>query len=322
MCKVSVIVPIYNTENYLERCIDSLLSQSFIEHMEIILVNDGSTDKSLEICRNYEQFNKCIKVINKHNGGVSSARNAGLEVAIGEFVAFVDGDDFVDNWYYEELYNAAKTDCADLIVFDYCLDFENGAMKKYRANTKDHCWNNKDAMKEFLSGGSIGVNLFDKLFKRELLCKLRFDVNIKIGEDLYYIFEFLKNCKRTIFHNKAGYHYYQRQNSAMNEKFKQKYFDVMVVSQKIIDETKKFDESLLPYAEALYIHSAYKTLERAYKLHAEAKFENELKNLKDELKSFSFLKAKKFLSFKQFVGFCLMRMSPDIYLFVCRIKKI
>ena len=114
MNDISVIVPVYNVEKYLEKCIDSILSQTF-KNFEIILVDDGSTDSCGIICDEYERLDNRVKVIHKINGGLSSARNSGLEIASGEYVAFVDSDDWIDKNMYQELYNEAKKNNADIV---------------------------------------------------------------------------------------------------------------------------------------------------------------------------------------------------------------
>lgn len=114
MDKISVIVPVYNVEDYLEECINSILGQTY-KNLEIILVDDGSTDNSSKICDIYEKKDKRIKVIHKENGGLSSARNEGLKYRTGEYISFVDSDDFIDKTMYEKLYSAIKKYDADVV---------------------------------------------------------------------------------------------------------------------------------------------------------------------------------------------------------------
>ena len=123
--KVSVIVPVYNLESYIERCLDSLLMQDY-DDLEIILVNDGSTDKSLEIIEKYAQQSESIIVINQKNSGVSSARNAGIEKATGFFIAFVDGDDYIDSNYYELLLKKITSDNYDFVQMGFICEHGNG----------------------------------------------------------------------------------------------------------------------------------------------------------------------------------------------------
>ena len=112
--KLSVIVPVYNTEKYLERCIDSIVNQTF-KNVEILLINDGSTDNSIEICRRYEKNDERIKLINKQNSGVSETRNIGIENATGEFITFVDSDDEIALNMYEQMIGAANEKDADIV---------------------------------------------------------------------------------------------------------------------------------------------------------------------------------------------------------------
>lgn len=118
MPKLSIIVPIYNVEKYLPRCIESILNQTFRE-FELILINDGSTDNCKEICEKYKKIDSRIIVVNKKNGGVSSARNFGIDISRGEYIGFVDPDDFIDANMYEILFNTANSYNSDMVICDY-----------------------------------------------------------------------------------------------------------------------------------------------------------------------------------------------------------
>ena len=119
--KISVIVPVYNVEQYLPRCIDSILDQTFTD-FELLLIDDGSKDKSGEICDNYAKKDSRIRVFHKENGGVSSARNLGLYNAKGKYIAFIDADDWVENEYLRIMYKHGEEECADIISSDFFLD--------------------------------------------------------------------------------------------------------------------------------------------------------------------------------------------------------
>lgn len=128
---ISVIVPVYNVEKYLEKCIDSIVNQTF-DHLEIILVNDGSTDHSLEICEKYKVQDKRIKVIDKKNGGLSDARNVGTQVAMGKFITFVDSDDFIDSDMITYLYHLITQADADISICQHKeIDEKSGMINKY-----------------------------------------------------------------------------------------------------------------------------------------------------------------------------------------------
>ena len=127
--KVSIIIPIYNVENYLRQCLDSAINQT-LKDIEIICVNDGSTDTSLQIINEYANKDNRIKIINKTNGGLSSARNAGLKIAQGEFIGFLDSDDYLDLNFYKSLYKRAKETNSDIVVCEYIYRFQDNNKRK------------------------------------------------------------------------------------------------------------------------------------------------------------------------------------------------
>ena len=319
---ISIIVPVYNVGDYLERCVDSLISQTTVDQIEILLIDDGSTDHSGVICDEYSKKFPFITTIHQRNKGVSAARNTGINNSTGEYIAFVDADDFVDSGLFEKMTIDAQKTGADLIVFDYWVTYEDGSKSKYRRTSSEKTWSREESLKEFLSGGLIGINLFDKLFKRSCVNTLRFDERIKVGEDLFFIFNFLLNTNLVYGSFQPGYHYFQRNGSAMKDSFSEKYFDAIVVSERIRDIVSANYSYLQDYAEALLIYSEYKTLERAHKFHAAECFEKKLNKYRQDIKNFRYEDAFKYMSVKKFAGFCLMKLSPRMYLLICHLLKI
>lgn len=319
---ISVIVPVFNVGIYLERCVDSLISQTIVDQIEVLLIDDGSTDRCGVICDEYSKKYPFIRTIHQQNKGVSIARNTGIENAKGEYLAFVDADDYVDPDLFEKMIFAAQSKSPDLLVFDYWVTFENGKQSKYRRSVNEKTWLRKEALKEFLSGGLIGINLFDKLFKRSRINGLRFDESIRVGEDLLFIFNFLLTVNLVYGNFQAGYHYFQRSGSAMKDRFSENFFDVIKVSEKIRDKIFTDYEDLRGYAKALNIYSEYKTLERAHKFEAPARYKDRLNEYSLDIKNYSFQDAYKYMSIKKFAGFSLLRLSPRIYILVCKIMKI
>lgn len=324
MYEISVIVPVYNVQKWLPRCVESLINQSIFSKIEILLVDDGSSDSSGIICDNYASQYDNIISFHKQNGGVSSARNCALDHARGKFIAFVDSDDCIAPNYYEKLIDSANQYQVDLVVGDYYLLFEDGRKSRYRSsNIQSRLWDRESAIRAFLRGDNIGVNIFDKLFIKDKIGAIRFDEKIRIGEDLLFIFQYLTRVENVYGDFTPGYFYFQRSNSAMNEKFTEKYFDVIIVSNKIMDWVKLNLPSLTDYAEAMWIHSAYKTLERGYKSkNAKEQYKKEMSYLLKIVKSYSIYNVWKLLSIRQFVGFVLIRFSPNMYICVCRLMKI
>ncbi len=322
MYKVSVIIPVYNVEKYLDKCINSLIKQSCFEKLEIILVNDGSTDNSQNICEKYSLKYNNINLISKENGGVSSARNVGITMATGKYIAFVDADDYVASDFFENMVDTIETYNAELVVYDYYVVYEDGLQKAYRNKSKIEFFSAEETMSEFLKGGPIGINLFDKLYITEIVKKISFDTEIRIGEDLLFIFEYLKRINNCVCIYKPGYYYIQRSGSAMNSCFAEKNFDVLVVAKRILNWAQKEQKQYLDVANAHYIHVAYKTIERAFKSVDYSIYEERISKMFKELKRYSIIKAFHNLSKKQFCGFFLMRISPKVYMFVCKIRKI
>lgn len=323
MYEVSVIVPVYNVEQWLPRCLKSLVNQTIFNDIEILLIDDGSTDLSGSLCDSYASKYKNIVTYHKSNGGVSSARNYGLQYANGLYVAFVDSDDYVGKEFYELMIKSGKKQKADLLVGDYNLVFPDGKKKRYRSSVnKSISWSQDSAIKDFLKGKDIGVNLFDKLFLRDTVGDLKFDEEIKIGEDMYFIFQFLTRAKKVYGSFIPGYYYFQREGSTMNSSFTESHFDVITISKRILEWINGNRPELLRYAEAMYVHSAYKTIERAYKFNVKDVYNKRLEFLIQKINSFPIYTAWECLSRKQFVGFVLMRMSPKLYVKVCRFMKI
>lgn len=214
---VSVIVPVYNTEKYLERCIDSLLRQTY-KNIEILIIDDGSTDNSPEICDRYSLLDDRVKVVHKSNGGVSSARNAGLDIASGKYVAFVDSDDYVEETYIECLYSLIKDNSADLSICGYIYETENGTIIN-RTKGNEMLLNAYEALYMSFNNRGFQGFLWNKLFIKELIGKLRFDVNISISEDTLFVLQYLLNCNRIVYNPTNQYHYVHHQSSALNRRY-------------------------------------------------------------------------------------------------------
>ena len=207
MPKVSVIVPIYNVEKYLEKCINSLLSQT-LEDIQIILVNDGSKDNSGNIAKEYEKNNKDrVIYVEKENGGLSDARNYGLKYATGDFIAFLDSDDYIEKNAYEEMYNKAIEENADYVECDFIWEFPN----KIRVD-KQYPYKNKKEMLSF-----VRVVAWNKLIKRQLIIdnNLEFPKGLRY-EDVEFTYKLIPYLNKISYISKPFIHYVQRDNSIIN----------------------------------------------------------------------------------------------------------
>lgn len=207
MPKVSVIVPIYNVEKYLEKCINSLLSQT-LEDIQIILVNDGSKDNSGNIAKEYEKNNKDrVIYVEKENGGLSDARNYGLKYATGDFIAFLDSDDYIEKNAYEEMYNKAIEEDADYVECDFIWEFPN----KTRVD-KQYPYKNKKEMLSF-----VRVVAWNKLIKRQLITdnNLEFPKGLRY-EDVEFTYKLIPFINKFAYVDKPFIHYVQREGSIAN----------------------------------------------------------------------------------------------------------
>ncbi|WML45812.1 glycosyltransferase [Neobacillus sp. PS3-40] len=227
--KISIIVPIYKVESFLHKCINSILAQTFTD-FELILVNDGSPDKCGSICDQYAKTDDRIKVIHKQNGGLSSARNAGIEVAKGEYISFIDGDDYIDEEMFEILYHNAIIHSSDVIVCDFekVTEDENHQKTKCEKEYSVQHFTNIQALHQLydpkISDRDKWVIACNKLYKRYLFNGSKFEEG-KIFEDEFIAHKVLYDCKKITIIPEKLYYYVQRSNSIVGSPFSTKKFD-------------------------------------------------------------------------------------------------
>lgn len=229
MCnpKISIIVPVYNVEQYLKKCIDSILSQTFT-NFELILVDDGSTDESGKICDYYARLDNRVKVIHKENGGLSSARNVGLEVAKGKYIGFVDSDDYISKFMFQKLYESLVENNCDISICDYTEVFQdNGTIYNEKVGGGKLILNNIEALEKiYKEKGWLYVVAWNKLYKKELFNGLIFPVG-KVHEDEMIAHELLYRSNKIIFVEEKLYYYLQRENSIMGKKYNISRLDII-----------------------------------------------------------------------------------------------
>ena len=209
---ISVIIPVYNVEKYLNKCVDSVISQTY-KDLQIILVDDGSTDRSSKICDKYAKADTRISVIHKQNGGLSSARNAGMEIVEGDYITFLDSDDYVSPTVYEELYKIIKSQDSDSIACTCFrrVDEAGNVYKKNDPHSKPSSTSNTEYLREILL--HIGdVSVCTKLFPRKMLEIKRFDEE-KLNEDLLFMADLIPSFKTIVYTGTVGYYYLVRDNS-------------------------------------------------------------------------------------------------------------
>lgn len=245
MKKITVVIPVYNVEKYLKQCLDSVVNQSIFKELEVICINDASTDKSLEILNNYSKKYENFKIIDlKENRGVSIARNIGIENSTCEYIIFLDSDDFIDSKMYEKMYEKIIAEESEIVECEYYL-YKNRKSNyiKIFDKSKKYTKEELEKWKEYLLISTHGVT---KLIKKELILKN----NLKFPEGLYYednyFFYILKLLSKNVFVINKPYYYYRRENenSTTLKKDNYRFYDRLETSKMLINDAQKLNKEL------------------------------------------------------------------------------
>ena len=279
-CLVSVIVPVYNVAPYLKRCIKSILNQSYAK-LEVILVDDGSTDGSGKICDKLKETDNRIMVIHQANKGLSGARNTGIDNCHGQYVCFVDSDDYVHPDYVRYLYDMCQNnDCEIGICYHYITE-EDNYYKDVDLNSPIEVFSREDIFDRFYTDmhGSI-VIAWNKIYKRECIGDIRYDVGL-IHEDEATTFKFLYNAKMIAFGREVLYYYYSRPDSITGQGYSKKNLDILKAYENRLGFYKEHEETTLYNRECQFYLS--EILTNYYKVYKYLdKDEGLLKSLRDK----------------------------------------
>ncbi len=317
---ISVIVPIYNVEKYLNRCIDSILNQTFT-NLEIILINDGSTDDSGKICNEYLKKDKRIKVYHKSNGGLSSARNEGINRAKGKYVTFIDSDDNIESDYVMQLYNLIKKYDVDLSITPYNVIYDK---KKINIGDKypECVMTTSECLDRLLCGAGFDVSACAKLYLRKLFKNISFPEG-KLYEDNGTTYKLVMKCKKIAYNNKAGYNYYIREDSITTQEFNERKLDLLEMVDNMCN-------SIIAEYPDLFDAVLKKRIEANLSIYRQIVFvkSDDLKKIKKEIKEYllskrNLLFRKSKLSFRDKVGLlslqfgdCFFKTSWKCYSFI------
>ncbi|WP_261184618.1 glycosyltransferase family 2 protein [uncultured Streptococcus sp.] len=248
---ISVIVPVYNVETYLEECLDSIQNQTYTD-FEVLLVNDGSTDRSKAICERYCQTDKRFRLMNQTNQGLSAARNKGVEISTGEYIVFVDSDDVIKTNYLEKLMHYMRED-VDIVESQFTVSNEEFLAKSFKEPSILFEGNSQEAVKIFPKH-VLNVNAVTKLYRRSIVEAVPY-IDGVIFEDVYCGIGMLKYIRKIIKIDYKGYYYRQHQASIMHRTFTPKNLDIFTVSDQLIDLYSDREE-LLPYIGSFLVHVA------------------------------------------------------------------
>ena len=257
--RITVIVPVYNAEKHLKECLNSIVCQSY-KNIEILLIDDGSTDNSSKICDDFANKDNRIVVIHKANEGVSVARNTGIEQASGKYITFVDADDYLEEFFIENLYRVAESTSASIITDDFYYVYENGKKKNCCFDINQTLDSNV-VQKKFLSSQINFGYIWGKFFETTLVKKIKFE-EYRVAEDQLFIYNCLKNIEKVSFTNKSIYYYRQNENSVMH-KNDIKLYDMVKVAKRIFEDssTEIKDISLcLLMTNAIYTYCRIKKI--------------------------------------------------------------
>ena len=302
--RLSVIVPIYNVEKYLRECIDSILSQD-IDGMEVILVDDGSLDGCEKICDEYAETAGRVTVIHKENGGVSTARNAGLDIARGKYITFVDSDDYLlPNTYrpnLEYLEGHPEVDCLQIpTVYDERILFA----RKHKQQKKERTFVGNEVFLNWWSARIVNHYVWNKIFKREIWNELRF-ISGAFIEDSMLVPDLSKRCHRLYMSMKGGYYYRYTNNSLVNSGWTEKKYKDLFQSRIMIWEQINELEYMKPAKIRSYLVTI-KLLTICYK--EDVLNYNDYDKFLDSLPSICLLPISKELGIKEWIAFIAIKI--------------
>ncbi len=280
--KYSVIMPIYNSEKKLDRSIKSVIEQTCMD-WELLLIDDGSTDNSLSICKKYARMDRRIKVFHQENKGPGSARNLGIQECKGEYITFIDSDDYYEKDYFETLNNANKTNDFDLLFFGLVLERENGEIYKYNHIGKFKKYDKEQLIKLQLMGIlSWGSCL--KAMKSSIAKACTFS-DLQVGEELLFSFNVLKRAKKIEFIDKVLYHYVYNDTGQHTKGGCDPWHDVVINMKKYLIEQKqykKYEQSINGLALRSLSISIYRYSSKLKYKEAIFKIKESIRNYKKE----------------------------------------
>ncbi len=314
--KISIIVPVFNVERFIHDCIDSILTQSY-KDFELILVNDGSTDRSGDICDEYSNKDGRIVVIHKENGGQSSARNKGIEIAKGKYIGFIDSDDWVHSDMYKILYDKAIEKDADITACNI-LEYQKDSSKRLFCNdSTDYLYNRDAAMSEIYLNERLTFSPCNKLYKKNLFKGIRFKEG-SILEDMDFAYRIMHQCNRIFYTGNVLYYYRYNDKSTLRKTFSKKRLDEFPVRK---DMYTFYVENYPSQANEVYVEwfltglMLYINIEKYYN-NEKKQFKYLIKTDRKVLKSLIF---KKNYSKKKKILLFIGIISPNILVKIYRL---
>lgn len=319
--KISVVIPVYNGELWIKRCVESLLNQICGKKytLEIIIVDDGSVDNSPIIVDRYESSHPEIKVIHSSNKGVSVARNKGIQIATGEYITFVDVDDYVDPEFIDKMMDGIENDI-DIISGGFNAEYTKATIKKVYPKTEIR--GKEDILRTFFEGKLININVWGKVYKTTIAKKVLFNDKYKVGEDKLYLFECLLMANKITIVNACNYHYVVNDSSVMRESFSEKKLDGLIVSEDICNRVIGICPRLENEASSWLMDVKCRACDELLKVRNTSQYKKTYRDLLKDIRSYSIIKKAKYSNKKHLVVFMIMRISPSTYAFLKKNTKL
>ena len=314
---ISVIVPVYNVEQYLNRCVESIVNQTY-RNLEIILVDDGSPDNCPAMCDSWAERDSRIKVIHKANGGLSDARNAGMAVATGELMGFVDSDDWISPEMYQLLYENMQQNDSDISACGVQLVWEDGTKPRALTKSGKCVLNAEDAMCAIIEESWLKQPVWYKLYKTELIKDILFPVG-KYHEDVFWSYQAIGRAQKVSVSDRVGYYYVQRSDSIMGDGYSLKRLDALEAMVMRNDYIKEHFSTLMPHANcSLFFSCLYHYQQTIQYLSGEEKEDavSIIKNIFEKNKLNE--RDRKTLPFQQKVWVVLSNCSLEL---ACKIRN-
>ena len=307
---VTLLVPVYNTEKYIKRCLESIINQTY-KHLEIILIDDGSTDSSSKICDDYAKKDSRIEVFHKENQGSSAEKNFGLSIAKGKYISFVDSDDYLEPTIIEKLVKKIESNQSDIAI---CNFFPNNT------TNLEETFTSRQALTYIMDKKYFRGYNWNKLYKRELAKDIQFCTDIYMAEDLLFNCKYLLKAKKCSYIDEKLYHYNcDNNNSISNSKLSKKYLTIIDSYYGLVNLYKENKIEYLPY---LYIDEFKVCCDIIYKnsLIKDKKDKLDLKKVYDKKKElFNEITKSKDIKFRKKIEVCIYGLMP---VFIGKLRKI
>lgn len=316
--KISVIVPVYNIEKYIQQCIESIVNQTY-KNLEIILVDDGSTDNSGKLCDDYAAQDQRIRVIHKENGGLSDARNAGLETCTGDFISFIDGDDWIELNMYEIMLEHINKNYCDIVSCGYNVRYKNKNYKVYSSNKIiDKC----DIIRCYYAENNVFYGTCMRLYKKYIWKDLRFPKG-KIYEDVFVFLDSFLKSNRIMIVSDCLYNYRQRKSSIMGRNFDKRQLNLIdghkknliFISKNYPQYISKAKKELLLGEKDILLKAINSLAQDDFTINVKIKIQNDIRN------NIKFIVFSELFSIKSKVALILAALNLNIYAICMNFKR-